>query len=105
MYGAGAGMIETWAPGRVNLIGEHTDYSGGLVLPSAIELGISLEVHELADEISLSSVVLGGGRGCRRTRALYRCRVRARADRARACLPACGAARRRRAVRHSRPGG
>jgi galactokinase len=43
-----------FAPGRVNLIGEHTDYSGGLVLPAAISLGISLE-WETDDRIVLDS--------------------------------------------------
>ncbi len=32
------GQMRFAAPGRVNLIGEHTDYSGGLVMPAAINL-------------------------------------------------------------------
>jgi len=34
-----------FAPGRVNLIGEHTDYNGGLALPFAIEQGITVTVR------------------------------------------------------------
>jgi galactokinase len=34
--------IRAFAPGRVNLIGEHTDYNHGLCLPFAIELGVTV---------------------------------------------------------------
>jgi galactokinase len=37
------------APGRVNLIGEHTDYNQGWVLPIAIERGIQMEVRRRDD--------------------------------------------------------
>jgi galactokinase len=30
--------------GRVNLIGEHTDYNGGYVFPGAIDKGIMAEI-------------------------------------------------------------
>lgn len=34
--------LVAWAPGRVNLIGEHTDYNAGFALPVAIDLGIAV---------------------------------------------------------------
>lgn len=38
------------APGRVNLIGEHTDYNGGLVLPIAIRCEIRLLARPRKDD-------------------------------------------------------
>ena len=40
-----------FAPGRVNLIGEHTDYNDGFVLPLAIDLGVAIVARKREDRI------------------------------------------------------
>lgn len=37
--------VELFSPGRINLIGEHTDYNGGYVFPCAISLGTYAQVR------------------------------------------------------------
>ena len=39
-----------FAPGRVNLIGDHTDYNGGLVFPAALNMGTYLTVSPSEDD-------------------------------------------------------
>ena len=42
-------LFRARAPGRVNLMGDHTDYSGGLVLPAAINRYVTLDVTPRSD--------------------------------------------------------
>ncbi len=51
--------LEVFAPARVNLIGEHTDYSGGLVLPVAIDLGVTVRGRPDPERIRLHSESFG----------------------------------------------
>lgn len=38
------------SPGRINIIGEHTDYNGGFVLPGAVDKGIVVEIKPNASD-------------------------------------------------------
>src|SRR5258707_5839964 len=49
MAGAAKRAVRASAPGRVNLIGEHTDYNGGFVLPTAIPQRTRVELAPRAD--------------------------------------------------------
>jgi len=49
-------MVTAFGPGRVNLIGEHTDYNDGLALPFAIGLGVTVTAEAIdGDEVEASA--------------------------------------------------
>ena len=50
LYGSAEGADVYFAPGRVNLIGEHTDYNGGHVFPCALTIGTFMTAKKRADK-------------------------------------------------------
>lgn len=45
-----------FAPGRLNIIGEHTDYTGGYVMPAPLSVGVKIHLLGTAEEWYLSSM-------------------------------------------------
>jgi galactokinase len=57
---AATASVRARGPGRVNLIGEHTDYNGGLALPFAIDRGVTVTAEPLrGDRIEVIAFDLG----------------------------------------------
>lgn len=52
--------VGAYAPGRINVIGEHTDYIGGLALPAAIDRGVCVGLVPATSGMGFRSVDEGG---------------------------------------------
>ena len=50
VYGSSEGARVYFAPGRVNLIGDHTDYNGGHVFPCALTIGTYVVARKREDK-------------------------------------------------------
>jgi galactokinase len=46
-----------FSPGRINLIGEHTDYNGGFVFPAAVNKGIAAAIQKSNTNISTAYAI------------------------------------------------
>ena len=46
IFGDSKGFVFFRAPGRINIIGEHTDYNGGYVLPAAVDRKITVGMRK-----------------------------------------------------------
>lgn len=61
-FGSEGESFVYFAPGRINVIGEHTDYNGGFVFPGAVDTGIMAVIRpNCTDRINAFAIDLGEG--------------------------------------------